>query len=69
MRWNVASRFEYDGKSVETEPTTWSEFPKVGKAFVEQILAPEEINPKKQGCENHSLGDSSKKFNHLSKVV
>ena len=44
MRWNGASRFEFDGKSMETEATTWSEFLDGGKAIVEQILASEEIN-------------------------
>ena len=44
MRWNGASRFEFDGKSMETETTTWSEFLDGGKAIVEQILALEEIN-------------------------
>ena len=33
---------EYDGKSMETEATTWSEFPNRGKAIVKQILASEE---------------------------
>ena len=40
----------------ETETTLRSEFPNGGKAIVEQILASEEINPKEQGCENHSQG-------------
>ena len=44
MRWNGASRFEFDGNSMETEATTWSEFLDGGKAIVEQILASEEIN-------------------------
>ena len=30
------------GKSMETETTTWLEFPNGGKAIVEQILASEE---------------------------
>ena len=47
MRWNGASRCEFDGKSMETETTTWSEFPNGGKAIVEQILASEEINKSK----------------------
>ena len=48
---------EYDGKSMETEATTWSEFPNRGKAIVKQILASEEKkNPKQQDCENDSLG-------------
>ena len=55
MRWNGASRCEFDGKSIETETTTWSEFFNGGKATVEQILASEEINPKEQDCANHSL--------------
>ena len=44
MQWNVAFRCEYDGKSVETETTTWSEFSNGGKAVVEQIVVSEEIN-------------------------
>ena len=44
MGWNGASRCEFDGKSMETERTTWPEFPNGGKAIVEQILASEEIN-------------------------
>ena len=31
MRWNGASPFEYDGKSLETETTTGSEFPMEGE--------------------------------------
>ena len=33
---------------METETTTWSEFPNGGKAIVEQILASEEINKSKR---------------------
>ena len=33
---------------METEQTTWSEFPNGGKAIVEQILASEEINKSKR---------------------
>ena len=39
---------EYDGKSMETETTTWSEFPNGGKAIVEEILVIEEINKSKR---------------------
>ena len=40
----------FDGKSIETKTTTWSEFPNGGKVIVEQILASEEINkPKSAG--------------------
>ena len=56
MQWNGASCCELVGKSIETETTTWSEFPNGGKAIVEQILASEERNPKEQDYENHSLG-------------
>ena len=56
MQWNGASHSEFDGKSMETETTTWSEFSNGGKAIVEQILASEERNPKEQDYENHSLG-------------
>ena len=40
----MASHCEFDGKTMQTETTTWSEFPNEGKAIVEQILASEEIN-------------------------
>ena len=48
MQRNGASRCEFDGKSMETETTTWSEFPNGGKAIVEQILASEERNKSKR---------------------
>ena len=48
MQWNGASRWEFDGKSKETETTTWSEFPYGGKAIVEQILASEERKKSKR---------------------
>ena len=48
MQWNGASCCEFDGKSVETETTTWWEFPNGGKAIVEQILASEERNKSKR---------------------
>ena len=48
MQWNGASRCEFDGKSMETEPTTWSGFPNGCKAIVEQTLASEEINKSKR---------------------
>ena len=41
---------------METKTTTRSEFLNGGKAIVEQILVLEEINPKEQDRENHSLG-------------
>ena len=59
MRWHGAFRFEFDGKSMETETNTWSEFPKRGKIIEEQILASEErkeINRKEQDFESHSQG-------------
>ena len=41
---------------METETTTWSEFPNGGKAIVEKILvSKKETNPKEQDCENDSL--------------
>ena len=48
MRWNKASRCEFDGKSMETEKTTWLEFPNWGKEIVEQILAWQERNNSKR---------------------
>ena len=54
MQWNRACCFEFVGKSVETETTTWSEFHNGGKAIVGQILASEEINKSKRA----GLGNS-----------
>ena len=48
MKCNGTSCSEYDGKSTETDKTTWSEFLNGGKAVVEQILASEEINKSKR---------------------
>ena len=48
MKWNKAPHCEFDGKSMETETTTWSEFPNGGKAIVELILASEERNKSKR---------------------
>ena len=48
MPWNGASHCELVGKSMETETTTWSEFPNRGKAIIEQILASEERNKSKR---------------------
>ena len=48
MQWNRASRCEYDGKSMESETITWSEFPSGGKAIVEKILVSEKINKSKR---------------------
>ena len=48
MLWNWASRCEFDGKSIETETTTWSDFYNGEKAIVEQILTSEEINKSKR---------------------
>ena len=47
MWWNMASCFKFIGKSMETEKTTWSEFPNGGKAIAEQILASEDRNKSK----------------------
>ena len=43
----MVSQCEFDGESMETDTTTWSEFPNGGKTIVEQILASEEINKSK----------------------
>ena len=47
---------------METETTSWSEFPNGGKAILEQILASEEINPKEQDYEGHSQGSEQEKL-------
>ena len=44
MWWNRASCCKYDGKSMETETTTWSKFLNQRKVIVEQILVSEERN-------------------------
>ena len=49
-----AFRSEYDGKSIETETTTRSEFPNGRKAIVVQILSSEERNQFKRAGESHS---------------
>ena len=66
MQWNRASRSEYDEKLMETETTTWSEFPKGGKAIVEQILASEKRDKSKRVRLGESVWNPSKKVNHLS---
>ena len=43
-----APHCEFDGKSLETETRTRSEFPNRGKAIAEQILASEERNKSKR---------------------
>ena len=48
MQWNGAFPCEFDRKPIETETTTWSEFPNGGKAIVEQKLASEERNKSKR---------------------
>ena len=58
-----------DGKSKETETTTWSEFPNGGKAIIEQILASEEINESRRAGLRIIVWYLSRKANHLSKVV
>ena len=48
----------HDGKSMETEATTWSEFPNGEKVILEEILARQkkETNPKEQGCKSQIQG-------------
>ena len=48
MQSSGASCCEFNGKSMETETTTWSEFPNRGKAIVEQILASKERKKSKR---------------------
>ena len=42
------SSFEFYGKSMETETTTWSEFPNEGKSIVEQMLVSDDRNRSKR---------------------
>ena len=46
-RWNRVSCYEFDGKSMENETLSWSEFLNGRKAIVEQILLSEERNKSK----------------------
>ena len=71
MRWNRASHCEIDKKSMETETTTWSEFPNGGKAIAEQTPASKK---KKKKVQNSKTGritvwDPSREVNHLSMVM
>ena len=56
MWWKGASCFEFIGKSMDTETTTWSEFHNGEKAIAEQILASEERKKSKRAgvWESHS---------------
>ena len=69
MRWNGASHFEFDGTLMETETTTWSEFPNGGKDIVEKTLASEERSKCKRTGMWKSVWDVSSNVNHQSKVV
>ena len=51
MRWNGAFSFQFEGKSMETETTIWSEFLNGGKAIVEQILGKKEIKSEERKSE------------------
>ena len=46
MKWGI--HYDFDGKSMETERTAWSEFPNERKPIVEQILASEERKKSKK---------------------
>ena len=66
MHWNGASQFVLDKTLMETDRTTWSEFPNRGKAILEQILASEERNnPEEQDFESPEF--DSKKDSYLTK--
>ena len=54
---------------METETTTWSEFPNGEKAIVEQILTSEEINKSKTAGWKVIVMDPRREVNYLSKVV
>ena len=69
IQWNRASRFEFDKKSMETEATTWLEFPNWGKAIVEQIPASEDRNKSKRVGLRVTVRDLSRKINHLIKII
>ena len=62
MKWGFP--FEFDGKSMETETATWSEFPNGGKSIVEQILASEDSESVRV-----TVRDLNREINHLSEVI
>ena len=64
MKSSGASCFEFDGKTMETEATTRSEFPSGEKAIVEQILASKErrIDAKITGLRESQPGIRVKKL-------
>ena len=62
-----ASRCEFDGKSKTT--ATWSEFPNVGKAIVEQMLASRKKEIQKIRTVTITVRDLSRKVNHLSNGI
>ena len=64
MWWKGAYHCEYDGKSMETETTTWSEFHNGRKAIVQQILASEERRKSKRA----GLWESQSGF-HVGKLT
>ena len=58
----MTSHREFDEKTMETETRTWSEFPNVGKAIVEQILATEETKkPRRAGLWEYILGSEQER--------
>ena len=66
MKWDIP--LWIDKKSMETETTTWSEFPNGGKAIAQQIIPSKERNkPNRTAC--ITVWGLSRKINHLSKVV
>ena len=67
--WKGVSGCEFDGKSMEIETTTWSEFPNRWKAIVEQILVTEERKKSKREGLRITVCDWSRKVNHMCRVV
>ena len=62
---------EFDGKSVQTETTTWLEFPKERNVVVDKYLhQKKERNPKEQDSWSRiRTWNVSRKAKHLSKVI
>ena len=69
MQWNGAHCCEFDGKSMETVTTTWSEFPNGGKPIVEQILAHHTKEIQKSRIVRVPIKDPGMKVNLVSKVI
>ena len=69
MWWIDALPFDFDGKLMETETLTWSEFHNGGKAAAEKIIVSKERNKSKRARLKITVIDPDRKVNYLCKFV